>query len=289
MVCQVSEVCFEQEGKILCVAQDDHRRVQLRSENVKRGFWPSLLWLVLAFALWGCSSTPPRTQAIDFQGSLGDIVLASEHVRDPITLEGDEISTAKFTAPLPLPADLGDPGTILLFRAGIVERLGRIPFDVDDIGASHYTAKWRISPEQLALALGPGATVSQAFDAATLIDLTVHIPKMRWRPIHAMHAQILEMAGANAPESGEAILITEIISSSRIQFHFQAPMSQHISLKGMDMLAAHLIDSVYWEDAEKTLLIREFHDAVPILYKTLCLDNTKGCSASTQAGLLRSR
>ena len=188
--------------------------------------------------------------------------------------------------PLPLPADLGVPGTILLFHGGIVKRLGRIPFDVDDIGASYYTAEWRISPAQLALALGPGAIVSREFDAATLINLTAHVPKLRWHQIHAVHAQILEMAGANAPETGEAILITEIISSSRIQFHFQETMRQHITLKGTDMLAAHLIDSVYWEDAEKTVLTREFHDPVPILYKTVCLDNTKGCPASMKAGLL---
>ncbi len=252
-------------------------------------FWTSLLWLAMALVFWGCASTTTRDQIIDFQGALGDVVLASEHARDPITLDGDEISTAKFTVPLPLPADLGSPGTILLFKDGVLQRLGRIPLDVEDIGAFHYTGRWRVSPEQLALALGPGATVNREFDAAALIDITVHVPKMRWHTIHAVHAQILEMAGANAPESGEAILITEIISSSRIQFHFQDTISQHITLKGTDMLAAHLIDSVHWEDAEKTVLTREFHDPVPILYKTVCLDNTKGCPASTRVGLLRSQ
>jgi hypothetical protein len=185
-----------------------------------------------------------------------------------------------------LPADLGAPGTILLFENGILQWLGRIPLDADDIGALHYTARWRVSPEQLAMALGPGATLNLEFDTAALIDITVHVPQMRWHPIHAVHAQIMETAGANAPDSGEILFISEIISSSRIQFHFQDTMSQHITLKGTDMLAAHLIDSVYWEDADKTVLIREFHDPVPILYKTLCLDNTKGCPASTKAGLL---
>ena len=247
-----------------------------------------MVWLLAtALTFWGCSSTPPRVQTIDFQGAFGDVVLAPEHARDPITLDGDEISTAKFTVPLPLPADLGAPGTILLFENGILQRLGRIPLDADDIGALHYTARWRVSPEQLALALGPGATLNREFDAATLIDITVHVPRMRWHPIPAVHAQIMETAGANAPESGEALFISEIISSSRIQFHFQDTVSQHITLKGSDILAAHLIDWVHWDDAEKTVLTREFHEPVPILYKTVCLDNTKGCPASIKAGLLR--
>jgi len=251
------------------------------------GFWTSLLCLVTALTFWGCGSTPTRVQAIDFQGSFGDVIHSSEHARDPITVDGDEISTDKFTVPLPLLADLGAPGTILLFENSVLQRLGKIPLDVDDIGALHYTTGWRVSPKQLALALGPGATVNRGFDADALIDVTVHIPNMRWQPIHAVHAQIMEMAGANAPDSGEALFISEIISSSRIQFHFQHTMSQHITLKGTDILAAHLIDSVHWEDAEKMVLTREFHSSVPLLYKTLCLDNTKGCPASTSAGLLR--
>ena len=249
---------------------------------------PSLVWLAAAFTLWGCASTSTRDHIIDFQGPLGDVVLASGNARDPITLDGDAISTAKFTVPLPLPADLGAPGTMLLFKNGILQRLGRIPLDADDIGALRYTAAWRVSSEQLALALGPGATLNREFDTAALIDITVHVPTMRWHPIPAVHAQMMETAGANAPDSGEVLFISEIISSSRIQFHFQDTMSQHITLKGTDMLAAHLIDSVHWEDAEKTVLTREFHDPVPILYKTLCLDNTKGCPASTKAGLLSS-
>ena len=266
------------------------RRLQCGRTSAELGrFWPWLLWLTTALALWGCVSVPARDHVIHVQGGVSEIVLSSEGARAPITLDGDAISTDKFTIPFPLPVDLGSPGSILLLGKGTLQRLGRIPLKINDIGALHYTAGWRVTPEQLELALGPSTTISRELDAGALIDVIVHIPTMRWHSLDTVYVQMMEMAGANAPDSGEAMFISETITAAHIEFRFRDVVRQHISLKRMDILAAHLIDSVQWKDAEKAVLIREFHQPVPILYKIVCLDNMKGCPASVNAGLLAGR
>ncbi len=254
-----------------------------------RKFWPRLLLFWMAFLFWGCTSTPIRDQIIDIQGGIGEVVRSFEGARDPITLDGDEIGMEKFSVPLPLAVDLGIPGTILHFHNGTLKRLGRIPLDVDGIDALHYTTRWHVSPEQLALVLGPSATVDSDFDMPALIDITVDISRMSWHAVQAIHAQILEMSGANAPDSGEVLFISETISAPRIQFRFGETMRQRIALRGTDILAAHLIDSLHWDDADNAVLVREFHEPVLLLYKTLCLETAKGCPFSEKAGLLAPR
>ena len=261
----------------------------IQPEKSKQVFWRWLLCLAPVFTLLGCASTPKPDVVIDFQGSFGNVVVLSEGARSPVTLDGDEIVMDQFTVPLPLLVAFGEPGTILLFTDGQLQQLGRIPLEVDEIEALHYTAGWRVSPAQLALVLGPGAILDRELDRSALIDVTLHVSKMRWHPIPGVHAHLMEMAGVNAPDSGEVLFISEMINSSRIQFHLPDTMSEYIDLKGADVLAGHLIDSIQWDDPQKTVLTREFHNFVPILYKMICFDNTKGCPESIEAGLLAGR